>query len=84
MTHLRVKELAEARGLNIQTLSQRSQLSYTTVLNVWHDKADQLNRRTLDRLAVALGVRVPDLFGGDPVDTREKSPGNWEPALLAA
>lgn len=84
MTSVRVKELAEAQGLNILSLSQRAQLSYTTVHGLWHDKSDQYNRRTLDRLAVALGVRVPDLFVGDPVDTRETKPGPWFPELLAA
>ena len=87
MTYLRVKELAEAQGLNILTLSRRAQLSYTTVQGLWHDKADQYNRKTLDRIAATLGVRVPDLFGGEPVDTRvskEGEPGQWEPALLDA
>lgn len=85
MTYLRVKELAEEQGLNILTLSQRTQLAYSTVLGLWHDRTDQLNRKTLDRLAVALGVRVSDLFGGDPVDTRvEKESGPWSPAPLAA
>jgi transcriptional regulator with XRE-family HTH domain len=83
MTHLRVKELAQARGLNIQHLANRAQLSYTTVLNLWHDKADQYNRRSLDRIAVALGVTVADLFGGEPADTREV-PGQYAPTWAVA
>ena len=83
MTHLRVRELAEAKGLNILSLSQRAQLAYGTVSGLWHNKAAQLNLRTLDRVAVTLGVRVPDLFGGDPVDTRD-APGQYEPSLRAA
>lgn len=66
MTYLRVRELAENQGLNIQNLSHKSQLAYTTVHGIWHDRVHQLNRRTLDRIAIALGVRVADLFGGDP------------------
>lgn len=86
MTRLRVKELAEAQGLNILALSQRTQLAYSTVHGLWHDRTDQLNRRTLDRVAVVLGVRVAELFGGEPVDTRtaEQSPGNCAPLLQAA
>jgi transcriptional regulator with XRE-family HTH domain len=83
MTHLRVQELAKAQGLNILTLSQKAQLAYGTVQGLWHDKADQYNRRSLDRIAVALGVKVADLFGGEPADTRAE-PGQWEPALLVA
>lgn len=66
MTHLRIRELAEAQGLNITTLARKSNLSYTTAHALWHDRTDQLNRRTLDRLALALGVRVGDLFEGEP------------------
>jgi transcriptional regulator with XRE-family HTH domain len=83
VTHLRVRELAQAKGLNILTLSQRAQLAYGTVSGLWHDKADQYNRRSLDRIAVALGVTVADLFGGEPVDTRGAEQGQYEPAWLA-
>lgn len=80
MTYLRVRELAEAQGMNITDLSRKALISYTTAHSLWHDRTDQLNRRTLDRVAHALGVRVGDLFGGEPeVD----STGVWMPALAA-
>ena len=82
MTYLRVKELAERQGLNITTLSFKSRLAYSTVFDFWHDRTAQLNRRTLDRLALALGVTVSDLFGGEPADTRDV-PGQYEPAWVA-
>jgi len=84
VTHLRVKELAQEQGLNILTLSQRAQLAYGTVQGLWHDKSDQYNRKTLDRVAVTLGVKVSELFAGEPADTRGAESGNWSPALLAA
>ena len=85
MTRLRVKELAESQGLNILSLSQKAQLAYSTVHGLWHDRTDQLNRKTLDRLAVALGVRVAELFDGEPADTRkEQISGPWTPELLQA
>lgn len=70
MTYLRVRELAEARGLNITSLSWRAELAYTTAHALWHDKRDQLSRKVLDRVALALGVSVADLFGGYPDDPR--------------
>lgn len=82
MTHLRVRELAEERGLNITTLSRRAELAYTTTHALWHGTPQQLNLRTLDRLARALGVSVRDLFGGEPEDMDES--GNSRPVLLAA
>jgi hypothetical protein len=71
MTYLRIRELAEKQGLNITTFARKAELSYTTAHKLWHDQTDQLNRLTLDRSAVALGVRVSDLFGGEPEATRD-------------
>lgn len=80
MTYLRVKELAEEQGLNITTFARRAELSYTTAHALWHDKMDQLSRKTLDRVATALGVTVGELFGGEP---NKEQPGDGALALLA-
>ncbi len=66
MTYLRVRELAEQQGLNITTLGRRAELAYGTTFALWHGSVQQLNMKTLDRVARALGVRVADLFGGEP------------------
>jgi DNA-binding Xre family transcriptional regulator len=78
MTYLRVRELAEAKGMNITDLSRKALISYTTAHSLWHDRTDQLNRKTLDRVARALNVRVSDLFGGEP---EADDVGVWMPAL---
>ena len=74
MTYLRVREIAEAKSMNITDLSRKALISYTTAHALWHDRTEQLNRRTLDRVAGALGVKVGDLFGGEP----EVEAGNSE------
>ncbi len=66
MTHLRVRELAEAQGLNISQLARKANIAYTSAHALWHDTITQLDRRTLDRIALVLGVTVNDLFGGLP------------------
>lgn len=66
MTYLRVKELAQQQDLNITTLGRKAELAYSTAHDLWHGKPKQLNLKTLDRVARALGVRVSDLFGGEP------------------
>ncbi len=66
MTYLRIRELAEGQGLNITTLGRRAELAYSTAHALWHGDVAQLNIKTLDRVARALGVRVADLFGGEP------------------
>lgn len=66
MTRLLVRELAEKQNLNISTLSRKAALAYTTTHMLWHDTAKIWDRRSLDRLALALGVRVSDLVSGEP------------------
>jgi transcriptional regulator with XRE-family HTH domain len=66
-TYLRVRELSEQQGLNITTLGRRAELAYGTAHALWHGSQQQLNIRTLDRVARALRVTVSDLFG----DTEE-------------
>jgi transcriptional regulator with XRE-family HTH domain len=72
MTHLRVKELAEAQGLNIQTLANKAGIAWTSAAPLWKDTAEQYNRRTLDKIAAALGVTVSELFAGEPETTPEQ------------
>lgn len=62
MAFLRVRELAEQRGLNITTLSRKAELAYTTASALWHDRVEGISRKTLESLADALGVDIPDLF----------------------
>jgi DNA-binding Xre family transcriptional regulator len=62
MAFLRVKELCEARNMNITALSRDARIPYPSALALWHDKAEQINRRTLIRVARALKVKVGDLF----------------------
>ena len=66
-TYLRVREIAEQEGLNITTLSRKAELAYSTTHALWHGTMQQLNIRTLERIAQALRVPVSDLFG----DTKE-------------
>ncbi len=89
MTHLRVRELAEEKGWNITVLARRAEITYPTALSLWHDTAQQLSRKTLNRVALALGVRVSDLFAGEPtvadIEGSEEPRGNkYRPAFAAA
>ena len=85
MTRLRVRELAEERGWNITVLARRAEITYPTALSLWHDSAQQLSRKTLNRVALALGVQVSDLFAGEPtVEDEADSEELVSPALAAA
>ena len=62
MIRLRVKEVADAKGLNMTKLSQRSEISFTTVKSMFRNPYKSINTETLDRLAKALNVSVFDLI----------------------
>lgn len=80
-TYLRVKEIAQAQGLNITTFSRKARLTYSQAHKIWHGRVSQLDLNTLDRCAAALDVSVSDLFGGKPeVDLS----GPVMPALMPA
>lgn len=66
MTHLRVRELVEAKCWTITRLARKAQLAYSTAHDYYHDKPRQYDKNTLERIASALEVKVSDLFGGDP------------------
>jgi DNA-binding Xre family transcriptional regulator len=74
MTYLRVRELAEERGLTITDLHLKTGISYSTMHAIWHNRVEMYQRSTLDRIAITLGVRVGDLFGGEPEWPREQPP----------
>lgn len=93
MPRLRVRELAEAKGLNMSQLQRRSGVTMPSVRRYWYNtkdgKADgeplvEINLSVLDAIALALGVELHNLIEPrDPVNTAE-SEGNSQPAALAA
>jgi len=72
MTYLRVRELAEQRGLSKTDLHMKTGISYSTIHAIWNNRVEMYQRSTLDKLAIVLGVRVGDLFGGEPEWPRGK------------
>lgn len=73
MARLRIRELAEQRGMNITELSRQARIAYTTAHALWHDTPENLNRRVLGRVAQALRVQVRDLFA---VEDEEEGAGS--------
>jgi DNA-binding Xre family transcriptional regulator len=72
MARLQVKELAQARGLNISQLlllanrlSPHSSLSYPTLHALWHNKTQRPDLDTLSVVARALAVEPGTLIVGD-------------------
>ena len=62
MMRLRVRELAEARGIGLSKLSRIADVNYKTVQTIWRDPYHGVNTKTLERIAKALNVPMSELF----------------------
>ncbi|GHO98709.1 hypothetical protein KSF_087570 [Reticulibacter mediterranei] len=62
MIRLRVKEVAEAHGLNMSQLSRRSDVSFSTVKRLWRNPHRSASTEILEKLAAAIGVSIHDLI----------------------
>ena len=81
MIKFRVREIAEGKGRNIQALADKSEIAYSTILDLWHDRVRRIDKLTLNRLCVALEVSPGDLIVREP-DIR--TPGLAATTLQAA
>lgn len=72
MIRLRVKEVAEAKGYNMSSLSRASDVSFTTVKRLWRRPYGGANVETLDKIAGVLGVSVADLIEHLPDNDRKE------------
>lgn len=60
---MRVKEIAQAKGMSMTKLHHRSEVAYTTIRTVFRDPyEDGITLHTLVRLAEALGVETKELL----------------------
>ncbi len=72
MVRLRVKEVAEAKGYNMSSLSRASDVSFTTIKRLWRRPDGGANVETLDKIARVLGVSVADLIEHVSDDSKER------------
>ncbi len=63
---IRVKEVAQQKGVSLTKLSQRSEVAYNTVRRLWRDPYTDVTLSTLQRLADVLGVDVRELMESVP------------------
>jgi DNA-binding Xre family transcriptional regulator len=71
MVRLRVKEVAEAKGYNMSSLSRAADVSFTTIKRLWRRPYGGANVETLDKIASVLGVSVSDLIEHVPDEGKE-------------
>ncbi|QBD75579.1 XRE family transcriptional regulator [Ktedonosporobacter rubrisoli] len=68
MLRLRVKEVACEKHISMSKLSQRSEVSYNIIRDIFINPLRSVNTGTLNRIAAALGVPATTLL--------EDAPGN--------
>ncbi len=62
MIRIRVREIAEQKGISRTKLSRLADTNYKTVDMIWKNPYKEIGTITLERLAKALGVKVIDLI----------------------
>lgn len=68
MLRLKIKEIAEAKGINQGQLSRLADVGYSTIRRIFDDPYYSVNFTTLERIAKALGVPATELLEEVPDD----------------
>lgn len=66
MIRLRVREIAEAKNINMSKLSRMADLNYNTIRAIWDDPMKDIAVSTLEKLAKALRVEITELIEVQP------------------
>lgn len=66
MIRLRVKEVAEAKGVSMSRLSRIADVNYKTIQQIWRDPFREVSIKTIEKLARALGVPSHELIEDVP------------------
>lgn len=77
MRRLRVKEVAQARGISMARLQRAADINMKTIQAIWHNPQHDASLNTLDKIAKALGVPVTELIedvpeGQPPITKKSK------------
>ena len=62
MIRLKVKEIAEAKGLNMAQLARKADVDVRTVRRIYREPTSEISTVVLDKLATALDVKPADLI----------------------
>ena len=66
MIRLRVKEVAQAKGVSMSRLSRISDVNYKTIQQIWRNPYREVSIKTIEKLAKALGVSSHELIEDIP------------------
>ncbi len=66
MIRFRVRELAEGKGWNIAALAEQTGLAYSSALDLWHDRAQRIDKKTIEKLCIVFQVQPGELVVWEP------------------
>lgn len=69
---LRVKETAQEKGMSMNKLSQRSEVSYNVIQEIYRNPYRETTFHTLNRLAAVLGVPPTALLEDTPEEVAQE------------
>jgi DNA-binding Xre family transcriptional regulator len=62
MVRLKVREIAEQKGIGLSRLSRLADVHYRTFQGIWRNPYQGVNTKTLEKIAKALEVQTADLI----------------------
>jgi DNA-binding Xre family transcriptional regulator len=62
MVRLKVREIAEAKKINMSKLSRMADVNYNTIRAIWDNEMKDVTVSTLEKIAKALKVDVAELI----------------------
>ncbi len=84
MVRLRVKELAEARGLNMNQVSRRTGLTLGMVRRYWYNETVEVRLDAIHAIAQLLDVQPGELFVPVSEDDTQPKEKNQTPDFAVA
>ncbi len=66
MIRLKVREIAEQKGIGLSRLSRLADVHYRTIQGIWRNPYQGVNTKTLEKIARALEVQTADLIEDIP------------------
>ncbi len=62
MVRLKIREIAEAKKINMSKLSRMADVNYNTIRAIWDNEKKDVNVSTLEKIARALKVELSELI----------------------
>jgi DNA-binding Xre family transcriptional regulator len=59
---LKIRDIAEAKKINMSKLSRMADVNYNTIRGIWDNPNRDIAVTTLEKIAKALGVSIADLY----------------------